>query len=170
MCYKRVYITFSLLRRSAPWHWPFLAWPTRSGTFLPSVIVIAIRMTVKLNSIQDEMVYLTMLWFGHSFVSEYLIHWTRVFTFYGIVTSEYQNTFCKYTPSFWKLSLVNIYFRKVSAEAEEKKGYVKPVMMFNLCYEINMWFRMWVPVQYLLNVSENYAYGMLAVCMWHSLV
>ena len=29
---------------------------------------------VMLNSIQEEMIWGTMLWFGHSFVSKHLIH------------------------------------------------------------------------------------------------
>jgi len=30
----------------------------------------------------------------------------------------------------------------VSAEAEEKKGYVKPIMILTVLLEIDLWFRM----------------------------
>ena len=36
----------------------------------------------------------------------------------------------------------------MSAEAEEKKGYVKPTIILTYVSEIDLWFRMWV--QYLV--------------------
>ena len=45
-----------------------------SGLLVPSVFVIAIQMTVRLNLIQEDLTWHTMLWFGHSFVSEHSIH------------------------------------------------------------------------------------------------
>ena len=54
---------------------------------------------VRLNLIQEDMAWCTMLWFGHSFVSECLIHWTGYSFFCEIVTSEYQNTICKFMSS-----------------------------------------------------------------------
>lgn len=39
--------------------------------------------------------------------------------------------------------MINFLLRIVT-EAEEKKGYVKPIIILTVLSEIDMWFRMWV--------------------------
>ena len=81
---------------------PFSAWLNRSDSFIPSV-VIAIYVTVRLNLIQEDLTFSTMLWFGHSFVSRQSIHGTGVFTplrnSYQWVPTQFVST-CH----LWKLS------------------------------------------------------------------
>ena len=79
---------------------------------------------VRLNSIsiQEALTWRTLTWFGHSYVSKCSIHWTG----YSLQNrNQWVSTqICKYLSSF-KIIIAKIYFRRVSAEAEEKKGYVK---------------------------------------------
>ena len=59
------------------WQWSFPAWPTRLGSIVPSVLITTIQVTcVRLNLFQEDLIKCTLLWFGHSNVSEYSIHWT----------------------------------------------------------------------------------------------
>ena len=98
----------------------------------------------RLILIQERMTWYTMLWFGHSFVSGHSIYWTE----YSLSVEQIPvsaNTPFVSMCQLWKLSLVNIHSRKVSPEAEENKGYVKPIMILTCCSETHMWFRMWVP-------------------------
>ena len=53
-----------------------LAWPDMLGCMIQSVLVIAIQMSVRLNLIQRFLIWCTLSWFGHSYVSGCLIHYT----------------------------------------------------------------------------------------------
>ena len=68
-----LYVMFSLFVIR---EWLFSAWPIGSGLMIPSVLVIAILMSVRLNSIQTTLTRTTLSWFRHSYVSECSILWT----------------------------------------------------------------------------------------------
>ena len=60
------YVIFSLF---GIWKWPFSAWRILPGCMRLSVLVIEIKMTAQLNSIQKCFMWRTLSWFGHSYVS-----------------------------------------------------------------------------------------------------
>ena len=59
------------------WEWPFPAWPAISGCIILSVLFIATQMTIRLNLIQEELIFNILSWFGHSYVSGILnsVNW-----------------------------------------------------------------------------------------------
>ena len=73
------------------WQWFFSAWPTGLGCMKPSVLVIGIQMTIRLNLNQDYLIWCTLSWFGHSYVSGCSTHWTGIH--YRIVISKCQHKF-----------------------------------------------------------------------------
>ena len=86
-------------------------WPDLILTVFSLLDEIGIKSTVcphhcnpndylKFNSIQDNMTWATMLWFGHTYVSDHPIYWTGYSLFYKIVTSKCQHAICKYVMSF----------------------------------------------------------------------
>ena len=97
--------------------------------------------------IQKAMTWYAMLWFGHSFVSEHSIHWTGIHSLFMKQLPVSVHIQLVSTCHLWKLSLANIHFRKMSAEAEEKKGYVKQIIILT-CASWD-----WYMVQ---NVSEYF--------------
>ena len=124
------------------WWWSFLAWLTRLRNMILSVLIITIQMTcVSLNLIQRLLIWYTLSWFGHSYVSEYSIHGTG----YSL-WSSYQWVS---TQNLWVIiNFENHHLLKfilgVSAKTEEKKDYVKPIMTLIVTSEIDMLFRTWV--------------------------
>ena len=84
------------------------------------------QMTARLSLIQDIFTRCTLSWFGHSYVSECSIHWTG----YSL-RNRYQWVSAQIVSNchLSKSTSIKIYFRRVSAEAEEEKGYVKPIMI-----------------------------------------
>ena len=122
------------------------------------------QMTARLSLLQETLIRLTLSWFGHSYVSECSIHWTgySLRDRYQWVSAQIVST-CHLSKS----SSIEIYFRRVSVEVEEKKGYVKSIMILTCV----VWD--WHAVQ---NVSailcwitmKIWPYGILPVCMWHS--
>ena len=92
----------------------FSAWPTRLGSLVLSVLVITIQMTV-LGWNWFRRIWYTVQCYGlgiHLWVNAW-------FTELGInpLWNSYQ----------WVS--VNIHFRRASVEADEKKGYVRPIMI-----------------------------------------
>ena len=72
-----------------------------------------------------SMVYTVMV---RSFICECILNSTELGIYYGIVTSECQRKYVSLSHHS-KSSSVEIYFRSVSSQAEEKKGYVKLIMI-----------------------------------------
>ena len=83
----------------------------------------------KLNSGGIDIAYTVMVW---TFICEWMVsslNW--VFTMEQIpvsINTQFVSMF-----HLWISSLVNIHFRRVSADADKKKGYVNPIMILNLC-------------------------------------
>ena len=81
------YVMFSLFMI---WEWLFSAWLARLASIILSVLVPAIQMTVRLNLIQEKLIWCTLTWFGHSYVSGILnsVNWYSLWNSYKWVSVQ----------------------------------------------------------------------------------